>query len=318
MGKYNFFRNYILAFAALILTCVVALKIGAVDNLDSAFVIELRLPRILLAGAIGIGLSMAGATLQALFSNPLCEPYTLGISSGATLGAVLGISAGLQLHIAGLAGSAFLGALLFTSILYGLSRWKGSQSLTLLLAGVMLGFFGSSLVALWIALSDANGIQNALFWLMGDLSRARFQGALSLLLLILALSFFIFKNARSLDALLLGEEEALALGIDAPKLRRHLILLTSLLIGACVSGGGMIGFVGLITPHVARKLVGSLHGALFPLAALWGATSLIAADALSRFLVRPIELPVGVVTALIGVPLFLWILLQKKESKISS
>lgn len=318
MGRYNYFKNYLFAFSFWIIAILFALKIGAVEGADLSLIIDLRLPRVILASAIGIGLAISGATLQALFTNPLCEPYTLGISSGATLGSVIGISLGLQFQFAGLTGTAFVGALLFTGILYAISLWQSSKSVTLLLSGVMLGFFGSSLVALWMALSDANGIQNAIFWLMGDLSRARLNGAIFSFFLVLSISIFIYKKSRSLDALLLGEEEALSVGVNVVQTRRNLILLTSLLIGICVSGGGMIGFVGLITPHIARKLVGSLHRALLPLAAIWGAGALTAADALSRFLIRPYELPVGVITALLGVPLFMFILFNQSKAEVHS
>lgn len=272
----------------------------------------MRLPRVILAAAIGMGLSVAGAVLQALFSNPLCEPYTLGVSSGAALGAVLGASAGIEWAVSGLAGSAFVGALSFAGILYFISLKKGQTQYTLLLAGVMMGFLGSSLVALWMALSDTNGVQSAMSWLLGDLSRARLSGAVFGFFGILLLIFSIWKEWRSLDALLMGEEGALSLGVDVPKVRRKLVLLVSLLIGLCVSGGGMIGFVGLVIPHFSRRWVGSLHLSLIPICALWGASTLIFADCLSRVLVKPNELPVGVVTALIGAPLFILILLKRR------
>lgn len=312
--KINLYKIYAFAILGWVLAFVLALKLGAADDASIEVIAQLRLPRAVLAGALGLGLAVAGAALQALFTNPLCEPYTLGISSGSALGAVLGASLGLQWTFAGLAGTAFLGALFFAFILYVISLRAGSSNLTLLLAGVMLGFLGSSLVALWMALADANGLQGAMLWLLGDLSRARLHGAVFSFCSAILLTFAIWLKWRDLDALLMGEEGALALGVSVPVVRRRLIVLISVLIGLCVSGGGMIGFIGLVVPHFARRFVGSLHLRLLPLCGILGATTLTAADVVARIIARPYELPVGVVTALIGAPLFLWVMLQRRES----
>jgi iron complex transport system permease protein len=294
------------------LSVLLALKLGSVSGAPWDLVLELRLPRAVLATAVGLGLAVAGATLQALFSNPLCEPYTLGISSGSTLGAVIGSALGLNWAFAGMTGTAFAGALVFTFILYAIGLRPGTSNLSFLLTGVMLGFLGSSLVALVIALVDANGLQSALFWLMGDMSRARPQGAALSLGLSFVISLVLWLHWRELDALLLGEEGAQALGVEVRPLRRKLVVLSSLLISVCVSAAGMIGFIGLIIPHLARRSIGALHLRMLPLCALWGATALTLADALARMAARPYELPVGVVTALVGAPLFLWIMLRRQ------
>jgi iron complex transport system permease protein len=295
------------------LACVLALKLGAVEGLESELILALRLPRVVLASAVGLGLAVAGAVLQSLFANPLCEPYTLGISSGATLGAVLGVTAGFELQSGGIAGSAFLGALLFGTILYGVGRRSGVGSLGLLLCGVMLGFVGSSLVALWMALADSSGVQGAILWLMGNLSRARIQGAGALLLGVLGVSLMIWGRWRDLDAFLLGEEEAASLGVEVGRARRRLLLAVSILIAFCVSASGMIGFIGLMVPHFARRWVGSLHFALLPAAGIWGAAALVAADTVARTAARPYEIPVGVITALFGAPLFLLLVLRRQR-----
>jgi len=295
---------------AWILAIAAGLYLGAVADADWSLIRELRLPRVVLAGAIGMGLAISGAALQAIFTNPLCEPYTLGISSGAALGAVLGATLDLDWNFSGLAGPAFGGALVFTLILLGVASRTGVGTLGLLLTGVMLSFLGSSLVALWMAFADSNGIQGALVWLMGTLSRARLQGALITLICTVSLSIGIWSRWRELDALLLGEEGAAALGVSVSQARKRLMLLSSLLVGICVSGGGMIGFVGLMVPHFLRGRVGSLHFRLLPLCGIWGAASLTAADTFARVAARPYELPVGVVTALIGAPLFVLILLK--------
>ncbi len=305
-------RALALGFLAWALAFWMALRLGVAPESDSEVITRLRLPRAVLATAVGMGLSVAGATLQALFSNPLCEPYTMGVSSGAALGAVVGASLGLQWAMSGLAGSAFVGALAFGGVLYLVALRKGgSGGLAMLLSGVMLGFLGSSLVALWMAISDVNGIQGALFWLLGDLSRARMEGSLFSLAGVLLLSILIWRRSRELDALLMGEEGALSLGVPVSGLRRAMVILSSLLVGLCVSASGMIGFVGLVVPHFARRMVGALHLRLIPVAAIWGAATLTAADAIGRFIARPYEIPVGVVTALAGAPLFLWVVVRR-------
>lgn len=304
-------RIYLLGLSAWILAFYFALKVGAVADAPIELITELRLPRVLLASLIGMGLSIAGAVLQVAFSNPLCEPYTLGISSGSALGAVVGITLGLEWMISGIAGSAFLGAIVFTGILFLVSKRTEKNQSILLLTGVMLSFVGTSLVALWLSLMDSNGISSALLWLFGDLSRARFKGTLVVMVGIISLSLWIWSHWRKLDALLMGEEGALALGVDVGHLRRRLVVLTSFLVGICVSAGGMIGFIGLIVPHFVRRLVGSLHFYFIPLCGIWGATLLTLADCVSRVAVRPYELPVGIITALVGAPAFLWILIKK-------
>jgi len=304
-------RQYLLALVCWAAAAALAIRLGSVDNADIEIIAQLRIPRVILATVVGAGLSIAGAVLQALFANPLCEPYTLGISSGSALGAVLGASVGFQFAFAGVTGSAFLGALLFAGLLYVVSLRPGSTNTTVLLSGVMLGFLGSSLVTLWIALADSNGIQGAMLWLFGDLSRARMPGATMTAGVITILGILLWVRWRELDALLMGEEGAQALGIDVRSTRRRVVVLSSILIGACVSASGMVGFVGLVVPHFARKMGGSLHRRLIPLCAIWGGTTLTLADCLARLIARPYELPVGVVTALVGAPLFLWIMLRR-------
>jgi iron complex transport system permease protein len=303
-------RKVAFALFAWAVAFALALGFGAVSGADLDTILSLRLPRALLASAVGAGLAVAGAALQTLFANPLCEPYTLGISSGAALGAVLGASLGLGLAFSGLAGSAFLGALLFAALLYFLSRRARITGTALLLSGVMLQFFGSSLVALWMGLTDAAGVQSALIWLLGDLSRARIQGALFTLGGVALLSVAIGARWRALDALLLGDEDAASLGVDMHKLRRQLILLVSFLVALCVSASGLIGFVGLVVPHFVRSFAGSLHRKVLPLSAIWGAFALTLADLIARGAARPFELPAGVVTALLGAPVFLWIMVR--------
>lgn len=304
---------FLIAISGWITAILINLNTGSIQDINLHLLLSLRLPRALVSSGVGIGLAVAGTSLQALFTNPLCEPYTLGISSGASLGAVIGATLGLEGIFAGLAGSAFFGAFFFSSMLYLIAHRARQGNSTLLLSGVMLGFLGSSLVALWMALSDPNGIQGILYWLLGDLSRARFQGSLITLIGVILLSVWIWRQSRAMDALLMGEQDALALGISVSDTRRKIIILSSLIVSLCVSSAGMIGFIGLVIPHFARKWVGSLHLRLIPLAAILGATTLTLADSFARVIVRPYELPVGVITALIGVPLFLWVFLRSRQ-----
>jgi iron complex transport system permease protein len=311
MGKTKIVRIYVIAIVVWALAVCLALRLGSVANADVELIAQLRLPRVILASAIGMALGVSGAALQALFSNPLCEPYTLGISSGSALGAVLGVVCGLEWMIAGLAGTSFIGALVFTLILFFFSR--RASNFTLLLAGVMLGFLGSSLVALAMAIGDSRGVQGAIVWLLGDLSRARMTGAIFSAVAIFIFSFVIWNHRKELDALLMGEEQAATLGVNVESARKRIVLLVSLIIAVSVSGGGMIGFVGLVVPHFVRRMAGSLHFHLIPLCAVWGASVLILADAAARVVASPYELPVGAVTAVLGAPLALWVILQRRE-----
>jgi iron complex transport system permease protein len=289
-----------------------ALSVGYGSGIDlpGSVVWELRVPRALLAVGVGASLTLAGIVLQALFSNPLCEPYTLGVSSGAAFGAVLGGAMGLSFQAGGMAGSAFLGAALFTGVLYTLARKLRDHGQGLLLSGVMLGFLGSSLVSLVMATSDGQGVQSALHWLLGDLTRARFSSAAASLAVALLGALALMTKSRVLDTFLLGQEGALSLGTDVSRERAWMLLLSSLLVSLCVSSAGMIGFVGLMVPHAVRVLVGSRHSRVIPVGLIWGAATLVWSDLLAKNVIRPNEVPVGVVTSLLGAPLFLWMMLR--------
>lgn len=300
-------KIYLFTLVVLVLSVYLALRFGSAQEATDFIVLSLRMPRTLLAFGVGAGLALSGVALQSAFANPLCEPYTLGISSGATLGAVIGISLGINAGAGGILLTALLGALLFTFILLRRSTQTTSAS-QLLLTGVMLSFLGSGLVSLWMALADSNGIQAALDWLMGDLSRARLQSAWFALGTSSLLAMVLFLNSSKMDAFLLGDETASSLGVDVVKFRRRLIIISSLLVSVCVSSAGMIGFVGLLIPHIIRLRLGSTHRRVIPLAFLWGGIFLIMSDLISRIIARPTELPVGVITALVGAPTFIAIM----------
>lgn len=304
---------YLVGTALWAASIALALYFGSVAGADARLIFELRLPRVLLASAVGFGLSVSGAVLQAIFANALCEPYTLGVSSGAALGAVIAQSLGISLTLGGLVGPSLLGAMGVTALLTWASSQPGIRSSTLLLIGIMMSFLGSSAVALWISISERAGLASALGWLFGNLSQARLAGALPTLVGVLLLFLSLWKKSSVLDRLLLGEESAHGLGIDLRAARNQLIWITSTCIALCVSSAGAIGFIGLLIPHWSRRLVGSLHRHLLPIAGICGATALTLADLLARTVARPYELPVGTLTAILGAPFFILVLIRRPE-----
>jgi ABC-type cobalamin transport system, permease component len=273
---------------------------------DAAILWQLRLPRVLTAFAVGGLLALAGVWFQVLLGNPLAEPYVLGVAGSAAAGAVAALLLVPESSWAMSAG-AFAGAWLGIALVLAFSRLGPSR---LLLAGVVLAAFWSAALALLLALLPQNGLGQAFAWMMGDLTRREIPLAVLLLLWLLALAAGL-GLARSLDILLLGERHAAALGVDVPLLRRRLLLLASAVTAVAVTAAGTIGFIGLVVPHLMRLLFGSLHRAVLPAAAVGGGLLLLLADTLARTVIAPAELPVGVLTALIGVPVFLYLLLRR-------
>jgi iron complex transport system permease protein len=294
------------------LTDLWQLMLGQGEPMQRAVVLELRLPRVLSALAVGGMLALAGAQLQVLLGNPLADPYILGISGGAAVMALLAIVFGLG----GLAigGSAFVGALSSMLLVFGLAHGKGSWSPTrLLLTGVVIAAGWGALISFLLSVAPQQHLRSMLFWLMGDLQHSASPwGGLLVLVIGLALSLPL---ARSLNLLARGEMQAASLGVNVKRLRLQLYLLASLLTATAVTIGGSIGFVGLIIPHLMRLLIGSDHRLLLPAASLAGATLLVLADTLARTLLAPQQLPVGVLTAMLGVPVFLFLLQRNARSK---
>jgi len=266
---------------------------------------QIRLPRVLLAFLVGGGLGVSGACLQALVRNPLAEPYLLGISGGAGLGAVVGIALGWEVATA-VPLAAFAGALLAMGLVYRLAAVAGHRMdpRVLLLAGVVVSAFAGALVSAILTLSPAARLRNAFLWLLGGFSSASWALVGIYALYAAAPLGLLWGASRWLDLLSLGDETAQSLGAQVARTRRLVYLTTSLLTAACVAVSGMIGFVGLVAPHALRGLIGPLHRRLLPAVFLGSGAFLVVADACARTVVRPIELPVGVVTALVGVPLF--------------
>lgn len=270
---------------------------------------ELRLPRAAAAFAVGGLLALSGALLQVLLRNPLADPYVLGISGGAACAALLSMLAGLGLGL--VRGNAFLGALLSMLLVFGLSRLGSTWTQhRLLLTGVVIAAGWGALISLILALAPAAQIQGMLFWLIGDLSYATQPGmALAALLAGLGVSLWF---ARALNLLQRGENTAAALGENPARLRLAIYLIASLLTALAVTLAGSVGFVGLVIPHILRMLGGADHRFLLPACVLLGGGFLTVADTLARSLTAPTQLPVGVITALLGVPIFLYLLIRSR------
>ncbi len=272
---------------------------------------QLRLPRILLGLFVGAGLACCGAVFQALLRNPLAESYTLGVSGGAALGATLGII--LMLPAIYLPIFAFSGSFLSIFLVYSIASKKRFSNPILILGGVILNFLFSSLVLLIFAVSKSEQVHAAILWLMGDLSSTPSVLIVSAPFLILPAIGLLLIFARELNILTLGEEKAQHLGINVESTKKLFFLLASVITGVCIASAGIIGFVGLIVPHFMRKFTGADHRLLLPAASIAGATFLILSDTLARIIIRPMELPVGVITGIFGGIFFLSFLLKSKH-----
>ncbi len=284
---------------------------------EYSILFNIRLPRIVLGFAIGGALSLAGVILQGMFRNPLVEPYTLGISGGAALGASLNIVFGLNYRIGifSLPVFGFLGAALVALLVYSLSvRGSTLKIRDLLLTGVMISFISSSLIMLIMAVSRIENLHGIVFWIMGSLEEADWSIVKLMLAASLAGLVISYLFCLDLNAFSLGEEEALHLGINTERTKRLLFILASMLTGLSVSIAGIIGFVGLVVPHFVRLFLGGDHRILLAASFLSGATFLIFCDTLARTIISPMELPVGVITGILGGILFVYALLGSKKN----
>lgn len=278
--------------------------------------LQVRLPRVLLAFMVGGSLAAVGVGLQALLRNPLADPYVMGISSGAALGAGLAILFGLTgsvLAFSALPLCAMLGGLLAVLLVYRIASGYGYLPVhTLLLAGVILNAVFSAMVMFVTSIMEPNRSFGMMAWLMGTLTAPDYPALSVLALYLLAGVFLLFSRAASLNVLTLGEETARALGVEVESVKKVVFFTAALLTGAVVSVSGMIGFVGMVVPHAMRMVVGADHRLLFPVSALAGGMFLACADTLARTLLAPTEMPVGVVTALAGGPFFIYLLASRK------
>lgn len=281
------------------------------DPLLQTVLFDLRLPRVLLAVIVGGALALSGAVMQALFRNPLAEPTLVGISAGASLGTVIALLLGMGSVLAtGVAG--FSGAIFATAIAYVVGRRVPGVA-GLLLAGIAINAFALSLVSLLVTFASDTQFRSFAFWSLGSLTRASWSSLVWLLPWTVLLSLWLVSRWRVLNALLLGEREALHLGFALQRVRRELIVVICLLVGPLVAVTGGIAFIGLVMPHMLRLWLGAGHRLLLPMSWMGGAIALLLADGLARTLVMPAELPVGVITSLVGGPFFLWLLLRSAQ-----
>ena len=303
--------------------CAVALFVGAahvpVGEMASSQIIRLRVARILLGLVAGAGLSVAGVIFQALLRNPLADPYVLGVSSGAGLGAAVAIMAGVSvLGVWSLPAAAFIGAAASMALVYALSRTRGGVTpmQTLLLSGVVVSAVLGSLLMFLVSISTAENMHNVVWWLLGNLQI--FDSTLLAVVGAVVVAGVIVTTAmsRDLNVMTLGEEPAAHVGLNVERTKFVFLAVASLVTGAAVAACGLIGFVGLIVPHAMRIIVGPDHRRLVPASALAGAAFMVLADAFGRWVIAPCDVPVGVVTAFLGGPFFLYLLKRRGAVRV--
>ncbi|MCG5103771.1 FecCD family ABC transporter permease [Oceanobacillus alkalisoli] len=288
-----------------------------VDPMYVSIVYEIRLPRVLLAGLVGASLAIAGAAFQGLLRNPLAEPYILGVSSGASVGAVATLFFGISLPVIGMYTLPFLSIITALTtiliVLYFARKIDRTMRVeTIILTGIIFSAFLGSIISLIIALTG-DELQQIIGWMLGSVSMRGFRYVGIILPFFILGSFILLMNAKELNAMSLGEERAQHLGVDVGKRKLLILIAGSILTGAAVAVSGTIGFVGLVIPHLTRKLWGSDHVHLLPLSMIIGASFLILTDLLSRTIISPQVLPVGVITALVGAPVFAIILIKQRR-----
>lgn len=312
--KLKFSILILLTGAALILFTLLGSTDVLHDPAGKEILLQLRIPRVLTAFLAGVTLAVSGMIFQALFRNPLATPFTLGVSGGAALGATLWMRLAPSLVIFGIAGSSiagFIGALGAIALVYGLARMKrGFATATLLLAGVAVNLFFSSLILLMQYFSDAGETFRMIRWLMGGFSVVGFNTPINLAVFTVTGLLLTALLMREMNLLLTGEELATARGLNVSRTKKLLFLSASLMTGAAVAFCGPVGFVGLMVPHICRRLVGANHRRLFPAVVLFGGTFMVICDGLARTLLAPVEMPAGLITALLGGPFFLWLLIR--------
>lgn len=279
---------------------------------------QIRLPRTLLGLAVGAVLALSGVAMQGLFRNPLADPGLVGVAAGAAVGAAVAIVGArwlgnvpesLSPYLLSLC--AFLGGLGVTALVYRLGRRDGQTNVaTMLLAGVAMTALGGATVGLFSYLADDATLRTLTFWNLGSLNGASYARIWPLLLVATGISLWLPRRARALNVLMLGESEARHLGIDVERLKRELVFCTALGVGAAVAAAGLIGFIGLVVPHLVRLLAGPDHRVVLPASLLAGGALMLMADLLARLLLAPAELPIGIVTAFIGAPFFLYLLIR--------
>ncbi len=280
------------------------------SELDKTILFKIRLPRVITSFVVGAGLSIAGVIFQAILENPLAESYTLGISGGASLGICLGV---IFNNVLVVPFFAFIGGILSISIVLFASNFKKFSNPSLILLGVVLNFIFSSFVLFLLSVFKNEKFQQTFVYLLGDLSSTPFSLIKFLSPIILFLSFLSIIFYKTLDILSIGEEKSITLGIEVEKEKKKILFIASLISALCVSLSGIIGFVGLVIPHIVRILFGNLHKNLLPLSIFVGGTFLILSDTISRVFIRPLEIPVGVITGFFGGMFFLFLLFKGEK-----
>jgi iron complex transport system permease protein len=303
----------------LLVAMVAGCLVGAVDFdrgeiLNSPIFWQLRLPRVLLSVVVGAVLSVCGAAYQSIFRNPLTDPYVLGISSGASLGAAVAILLGLQTFLLGVGACALATGILTILIIYRIaSIGNRMHATTLLLTGVCLTFLISAVISFLMVLHQ-DKMDSIIFWTMGSFASASWVDVAFVAPVVVAGTAVVVYYGRDLNLLLAGSETAKSLGVEVEKVKKRLLLVTTLMVAFCVSTCGVIGFVGLVVPHCIRLVAGPDNRRVVPLAVLVGGTFLLLCDTLARTLMIPAELPVGCLTALVGAPLFIYLLYKNKKT----
>lgn len=306
---------WIILLASLAVSLIVGLSLGSerlsifdLNGTQAAIFFDIRLPRVLLGACVGASLAAAGASLQALLRNPLAEPYLLGVSNGAALGTMLAFVFFEQFVFARPL-LAFAGAGLATMTVYQMARSRAGMNVErLVLSGVIVTTFLSSIIVLLTSLLDAARLRGFTFWLLGDLSQATMSGFYLTLVSVVLGTIVLTAQARPLNLMMIGERDALDFGVEVARVRMIVFGLASLLVGMAVAASGSVGYVGLIVPHLVRLAIGSDNRLVVPLSAIAGAIFVVLADTIARTAIAPRELPVGAITALIGAPMFIYLL----------
>ncbi len=314
--------SFIIAALCVLSLCIIVVSVASGQRLLNPFsmdsqtcrtLLAIRLPRAAVALLMGGALGASGAILQGIFRNPLADPYILGISSGAALAASFGLMSGISLFTSSVPILAFIGAIATGAAVVILGHgWNGLQPERLLLAGVGIGFFLSALLMLVMSISVDDGLKRAILWMSGDLSMVDWELLPAGLILILSGLGLALTRRRGLNALTLGDDIAYSLGFNPARERLFLFIAASLMTAASVAMGGVVGFIGLVVPHVVRRHAGSDAAVVLPLSVVAGGTLLCLADAIGRTVATPLELPAGVIAALIGSPYFIFLLGQGK------
>ena len=290
-------------------------NIGEVSDLSKVVVLDIRIPRVIIAIFAGVALSNAGLLMQGVFQNPLVSPYTLGISNGASFGAALAIVIGLQFTFLGVYAVplfAFIFSIITMILVYGISKLAKDSSKSLILCGVAVGYLFSSLVSLLKYISNNNDLPEIVFWTMGSLSNIKIEGTILITISSIISLGIIMYNAWKFNVITYGKETALSLGVNYNKISRLGLIICTLMTGVTVAFTGIIGFVGLIAPHITRRIVGNDYRILAPTSSLVGALLLLASDTVARNIIAPIELPIGVITSIVGVPFFIYLIIKKR------